>query len=519
MLSVMIVDDEPKVREGLKTIINWKEHGYFICGECANGIEGLDMAGKLKPDLVLVDIRMPEMDGLEFIENTKKEGCTSKFIILTGYSDFAYAKKAIRLNVYSYLLKPVEEEELLQIVKQIREAIIREKEVKDYIDSGKKYSRNSEIKAMLLADRECGKSGYCPGSAGLSSSRSFQVAVADIRDKVAGYNPDAVIKGIYMELFKNSRKEHFVFEIDGRICTVLSDGDTAINKRILKYLSDYIRGLLHTDILIALGRMTGDIADINISYMDAIRLVDKKFYFMHAGIAVWDELKDDPVFADDCASMRNDSEMDMNQYIEMLFVASEVGKKGRIETIVTELFTVLKLRKYPEMKFKGFCSNMLNAVYKRALERYPALAGMTPSDEERIAEVYDKADMRQLLNYFSVQLYRLADYIYDADSQKVIKKVIQYIEENYQMDLTLDMLGELFGYNSCYLGKVFRHYTGEHFNVYLEKVRIENAKALLMKGYKVRDVAYMTGFRNIDYFYLKFKKNVGISTSKFRKNV
>ena len=517
MFNVLIVDDEPKVREGLKTIINWKDHGYCICGECADGIEGLDMVGKLKPDLVLVDIRMPEMNGLEFIEKAKKAGCISKFIILTGYSDFTYTKKAIQLGVYSYLLKPVEEEELVQTINQIREAIICEREVTGYIDDGKKYSRDSVVKAILMGDKGCESSESHTKSDGFASSKMFQVAMADIRDKVAGYNPDAVIKGIYSELSKNSRNENYVFEIDGRICIVLADGDTARNKRTIKYLSVFIKGLIHTDVLLALGRMTEGLADINISYKDATGLIDKKFYFMNTGIAVWDELKDDPVLADACTPVRCGSETDIVQCIEKLFVASEVGDGNRIETIVSELFSILRNRKYSEMKFKGFCSNVLNAVYKKALEQYPVLAGTIPSDEERITGVDDKTDICQLLGYLIMQLGKLAEYISSVDTQKVIKKIIKYIEDNYHQDLTLDMLGGLFGYNSCYLGKVFRHYTGEHFNVYLEKVRIGIAKTLLLKGYKVSEVACRTGFKNIDYFYLKFKKNVGVSTKNLKE--
>ena len=518
MLKVMIVDDEPKVREGLKTIINWKDHGYCICGECADGIEGLDMVGKLTPDLILVDIRMPEMNGLEFIEKVKKEGCISKFVILTGYSDFAYTKKAIQLSVYTYLLKPVEEEELVQTIHGIRDLIMSEKEVTGYINDGKKYSRDSVIKAILMGDREYKKTENYANVIKFTSSKLFQVAVADIRDKVAGYNPDAVIKGIYSELFKNSRNDNFVFETDGRICIVLADGDISRNKRMLKNLSEYMLRLIHTDFLIALGRVTEGIADIDISYKDATSLIDKKFYFMHAGIAVWDELKEDAALADPCTLEQDRREIDIVQCIERLLIASEVGNRTRYEAIVSELFSVLKTRKYSEMKFKGFCSNILNAVYKKALEKYPVLTELIPIDEERVTGVYDKTDIQQLSIYFIAQLDKLAKYISSVDSQIVIKKIIQYIEDNYHQDLTLDMLGGLFGYNSCYLGKVFKHFTGKSFNDYMEKVRIENAKVLLMKGFKVSDVACMTGFKNLDYFYSKFKKNVGVSTSEYRKD-
>ena len=105
---------------------------------------------------------------------------------------------------------------------------------------------------------------------------------------------------------------------------------------------------------------------------------------------------------------------------------------------------------------------------------------------------------------------------FDADPQTVIKRIIRYIDENYQQDLTLELLGSLFATTAA-TSEDHKQHTGCHFNTYLENVRIEHAKRLLLQGYRAADVALKTGFRNIDYFYYKFKKNVGISTSEFRK--
>lgn len=516
MLKVMIVDDEPKVREGLKTIIKWEEYGYEICCECADGIEGLNMVGSLKPDLVMVDIRMPEMNGLEFIEKAKQEGCQSKFIILTGYADFSYTKKAIQLSVYSYLLKPVEEVELIQNILEIKNVLSKEKEVSSYINDGKIYSRDAAIKAALKGDGGFLKQECFLETSLLTSSKTFQVALADMRDIVTNYNPDSLIKGIYSQLFGNSKNLNFVFEIDGQVCIVLVDSETPRNKRILEKLSAYLSRITCREILITLGSKVEGIGDISKSYGNAVALIDKKFYFSSAGLLEWEELKYDIMFSDPCSDAKS-LEIDIPKCIEKLFVVAEVMNRSRMQEIIIDLFAVLRAKKYSEMKLKGFIVNLLNAVYEKTVEKHPLLSEVLPLGEDRVAGVYDKTNLNQLMEYFMLQMEKLIEIISTVDSQKVIKKIILYIESNYHRDLTLEMLGGLFGYNSCYLGKVIRQFTGEHFNTYLEKVRIEQAKILLQQGFKVSDVAYRTGFKNIDYFYLKFKKNVGLSTSEYKK--
>lgn len=171
-----------------------------------------------------------------------------------------------------------------------------------------------------------------------------------------------------------------------------------------------------------------------------------------------------------------------------------------------------------KMKFKGLCANIFTEVFRRASKSHPALKNTDTEIDELAAGLYDTLDIYSLSDYLIIKLKDLSGRILNIDSNIVIKKVLNYISNNYSKDLTLKMLGELFGYNSGYLGKAIKNYSGEAFNDYLEKVRIQKAMELLQKGYKAGDVACMVGFKNLDYFYFKFKKNVGVSTSEYKRN-
>lgn len=519
MLKVMIVDDEPKVRDGLKTIIDWNEYGYCICGESSDGVEGLCVVKEQNPDLILVDIRMPEMDGLEFIKQVKTLGCRSKFIILTGYSDFEYTKKAIQIGVNSYLLKPVEEDELIITVREIYDTIVKEKEMMNFIDNGRKHLRNSTLKSIMKGCMEHEKSDIFIENAENTSSKSFQAVIIRVNSGDAYEDLDALIRETGFCFFKNSDNTLHIFEMDGRTCVVFEGKNTDRNMDILNNTLESAKQRLKTSLFIAVGRTVDEIRGLRQSYQDALEIMENSFYYDHKYIAVCSEPGNGLINNMQSTNEKCSFVMDIPLCIEKLFVAAEIGDVSKIESISSGLFSALETRKYQEIKLKGLCFNVLNEVYKKALEHYPLLKDSLPASEDMMTGIYDKENMCRLKSYFTSQLVLLAEYIAGADSQAVMKKVVNYVDVNYGMDLTLELLGNLFGYNSGYLGKAFRQFSGESFNDYLEKVRIENAKLLLQEGYRACDVAYKTGFKNMDYFYFKFKKHVGVSTTEYKKHL
>jgi two-component system, response regulator YesN len=129
MLKVLLVDDEPFVTKALKVLINWEELGYSICGEASHGEEAVEIIKELKPDVVITDIRMPRMDGLELIRHCSEVlKANSEFIVLSGFNDFKYAQQAIKYRVKEYLLKPIDEDELIDRLKELSKEFSRKKE-------------------------------------------------------------------------------------------------------------------------------------------------------------------------------------------------------------------------------------------------------------------------------------------------------------------------------------------------------------------------------------------------------
>ena len=150
MLKVLIIDDEPYLREGLKHIVDWKANGFEICGEAADGDEGYRKILDLKPDIILLDIQMPGKLGLEILKDERKNGIEGRFIIISGYSNFKYAKEAIKYGVKEYLLKPIDEDELLEIALKLKKEIEEENKRKNSKDKNKQALLEYVLGQMIL---------------------------------------------------------------------------------------------------------------------------------------------------------------------------------------------------------------------------------------------------------------------------------------------------------------------------------------------------------------------------------
>jgi YesN/AraC family two-component response regulator len=376
-MTVLIVDDEATVREGLKAIIDWQACGFDICEEGADGGEGLSKMLSLRPELTLLDIKMPKLHGLEAAERARAAGYTGKIVILSGYSDFKYAQSAIRHGVDAYLLKPIEEDELIAVVAKAHEEIVQALKEAEMARYGRELARNDLLCGLLLG-RPCGEQELEAHGIGLNGG-PFRVVLVD-------FGPSGCPGGVDWITFMR------------------------------RYLRDALMGCA---------------------------VVEGKLGLLLRG-------KDVPTL--------------LPQAVE------EAGRSTGFEAVASIGKPITDFRDIP-------------LSYKDAL-------GALAKSAERAA------------------------------GQEVMPKLIAYVNKNYDQDLSLESLAERFGYNSAYLGKLFKRKTGDSFIHYVDKLRIERAELLLREGWpKIYDVCRMSGYSSLDCFYKKFRKHTGMRPSEYRKRV
>jgi two-component system response regulator YesN len=157
--KVLIVDDEPMIREGLQTLVDWNKYGFTVVGVGSNGREAVEKHVVLHPDLILIDIRMPGMDGLQAIEQIRKTDTDCHFLILSGYAEFDYAKQAIAHNVDGYILKPIDEDELESYVERISTQLKKQSEQQLNVEQSTVLLREEMLQKLATGKLDSGISG------------------------------------------------------------------------------------------------------------------------------------------------------------------------------------------------------------------------------------------------------------------------------------------------------------------------------------------------------------------------
>lgn len=508
MYKVLIVDDEPRIRDGLSTLIEWGELGFVVVDKAANGIEAMNKYKSLEPDLIIADIRMPEMNGLELVRAIRSAGGAMHVLILSGYADFEYAKQAMTLRIDGYLLKPVDEDELIDYLLKLKKELDQEYELKRLADLDRGTSAETAILAMLAED------GMKPDQPhAFRDWDAFEVLLI----KPHGLGTEEA--SAYAHIRKNLEDKFeptgrgIVFSIEPYIGLLLPGGAQ----------EEWSRRLMYQDIMAACSEQADDFtavagvpvhdwSELRYSYLTALDLMRRRFFLDSETIATAEA---GTPFLPPAQEGMNKQAVDGEAVAQKLYLALDIGSRESIEQQVEETAAALIGIGSGETEFKSELVQLLSAVLDKLSASRPELN--TREFRARLLELYTELHYRPFLHKVVGILADIAGSIDSSSSHSQIAKMIDLINRNYRENLKLEKLAELFNYNSAYLGKLFKSETGEHFNTYLDKVRIEHAKTLLEQGMKVYQVAEKVGYANVDYFHAKFRKYEGVSPSAYKK--
>jgi two-component system response regulator YesN len=481
-LTILICDDEDIVRQGLQMMIPWDELGFEIIGEAANGDEGYDFVANLRPDIVITDIRMPGRTGLEMLSDLKTSGITTKSIILTGYSDFEYARAAVSIGVKQFILKPVDEEELIEVLLELKSEIKHEREGIILRSAGEKAALDALVRGLFTGTADISEAEQKKELIG----ERFIVALAETEDET---------------LLQSDRDGLYAVTlgVDGTVGLLFTDVPKSDAEAALLNLMDDTH-------FAAMSDPVGSLHLIREAYNSAKNLFDMRFVFLKCGIMTPSRFKSYWKHDGDTDEIAND-----------IFAFVEINSAERITEKTEDLRLILSDGKYAPEAIKLICMDTVTDAVRRVRAGVRNPSGLPTSDD--ISALAKLPCLYDIINEMTDILIHISDANYGNTTRSNIEKVVDYINHNFEKELRLESLAQIFGYNSAYLGKVFTRHTGENFNNYLDRIRITEAKRLLESDkYKVYEVAEMVGFSNINYFHNKFKKLVGISPLAYKKN-
>lgn len=499
MHKVLIIDDEPTMREGLEYLIDWEAQGFKIIDNAENGKIGAEKIITHKPDLVITDIRMPGMDGLEMIKEVQNIGLSPQFIVLSGYSDFKYAKEAVSLGVFSYLLKPIDEDELIKELSKIKEDIELHKKQQQSLLQYKAYEISSKIKSYLLNQQ-------------FSVELKKNLQYRSFRLIGCLYNSAIINRNQIERLIPASdRLQIYTFNHGETLYILVLGSNKNSFDRYLRRLKTNIQ-IEKNSIIMAISDGVDSLEELPRIYAQIQLLKEKKYVY-------------------------DDEKILTSEFLGVPLNASNTFEK--IQLLKNRLAEVLKsnkLEKFPEIK-----SDFLDAYQKSGWEIeiikanlsevmiycLGSLTSMADDSELKkqrsniLSMIVSKRTLRDTLNGIEDIFRNIAlAYQESLESEDIIEKIIRYTKDNFEKELTMTDIAEKYNYSHSYLGKKFRSETGMSYHSYLDQIRIEEAKSLLSSSsLYIYEISEKVGYSSSDYFHKKFKKNIGLSPNQYRNKI
>lgn len=512
-MRIVVVEDEYRIRNGVVKLISKINPAYEVVGEAENGLIGIDIIELHKPDLVIVDIKMPEMDGIEMLMQLRKRGIYHKTVILSGYSDFEYAQKAIKIGVCEYLLKPITANDLEQTLKNVEKEINMEKMLKinqpqilnslEHIFQNLVLSNNDQTNEIYK---------YLYEKYGIDSNGEFAVVTIyvgadtdNIKNKVG-----KIITGLLHD-FHEAR--YFIFElvlhhelvilvyrcndflvlekyfqnviikeinregISGVVFGWVQFNGLVNLKRSLHMLRKELRWsiVLGDDVLISFPK-TQNINTKLIQYPINIELVAK------ASVCCFNIVKLNRLFEEFLSWWHKDL------YQPTGVIDSFVRFASSIITVIKEIDYDL----YKKIDQNEILQGIMNSITWNELRN--ALFG-----------IVKKISINKQNNMPIVNL--------------LVKKVLSMVEEFYRDGITLEQIAARLNITPEYLGSLFNKEVGVNFSTYIKEFRIKKAKELLIsKELKTYEVADKVGYPDPKYFCRVFKEVTGFTPGEYQKN-
>ncbi len=503
MSGVLVIDDQHIVRTGIIKMIQDLEQDFGKIYEASNGEDALKIAKAHMPDILLVDIKMPGIDGLQFIENLKNENLNAHIIIISAYDDFRFTKKAINYKVDDYVLKPVSKDELYEILTTAKRKI--EKYKHEDVHSQKK---EMQYDCILFYE-------FLTGNNVFINTNNLYAKI-----KLPTVNPKYRIAIFHFSKVETRRIIRFKEVADREFCMshipILSFYIDIYKKLIYVLNINDTHNCLLKNILKSISKQKSFIISCGLSEtLEGISAL--KNLYRQADIA----LKESIFKKSDLCAFTNIQRhlkvlINIDKY-KMILDALRCEKKDKADRLLDEIFLWIQKEGVCAYDTQAIMLDMVNYLHMHIVCTYPKIDII---EDARIGLKSSKS----ILGIKSV-VKRFIDNIYNhikeqnlmVDTNWIINYIINYIENNYEKDISLTYISNELSMNYSYVSSLFSQKTGVQFSKYLLKIRLEKAKDLLEKSnIKIYELGKKVGFYDSKHFNKTFKKYFGITPGQYK---
>ncbi|WP_179090263.1 response regulator [Paenibacillus sp. FSL H8-0548] len=529
-ISMIVLDDIVTVIDGISLGIPWSDYGIEIVGTALDGEEGLTMAQELQPDIILTDIRMPVMDGLELTRSIIETHPSCKVILLSGFTEFTYAQQAIRLGAFDFISKPFSLEDIVEVVlKAVKEIEIeRSKHKRIYemearVRESKPLLRQEYFNLLIRhsSSEESAREKW--GFLEISMRREgFIIMVVEI-DRFSKSTQALPISEIELTRFalQNILEETIAAYTEGvvfresmnRLVVIYNSTGLMDPGMLAEICCNHCAQFSRYTVSIGISLEISLISEIHHGYQQAVSALSYNFYTGGNGVFRYGD------FEQMGQHMRTYS---LDQEKELLFALRSGNQELALGVLQQIYENCAKLEPLPQPQHLIMMYDELVFIIFRVLEEKlhaDELNGLKADIEDnKKKNRISLSELQKSLEQLCLKGCDLQDKYRTTEAERVIHKAIKYVNSHLHLDLSVNECAKLVHLSSSYFSNLFKKVTGQTFLQFVTNERIDRAKQMLMKGHQVQEVAAQIGYEDRRYFSEIFKKNTGLTPSEFKQS-
>ena len=500
MYRVLVVDDEKLEREGIRFLLSMEE-GEWEIYEAANGKLALNELRSHKIDLMLTDIKMPHMDGLELSKKAREEYPGLEIIIFSGYGDFSFAQEAIRYGVTDYVLKPVDPDRFHETIQKIQAAITSRKDKEQQSMKEKSFLQQYFLLSFIYSgDQERLKDAE--GIVDLAMWKEWHCAILIESDEAFFESANDEVPE---EIMEELRRSFFYLNLNGRQSLLLFKDVYCDYVLVAKNVYTLLKRLHPVRFHLAVSRRFDGYQELPDIMEQLEQQMEEKFY--HPDIHVYTSEEDEE---------KNTREEEQDSRL-MEKISEDISRKD-----VKQLWSHFRSLASKYQSNTQFSAMYVKFVFSNVIQE---LFQENQFSEERkldheVERLYSCTNLKQILAITQENIKEYEEFLERSmsDSRDEVASVKNYIYQHYAEDLSLETLAEKVYLSSGYLSFIFKKETGMNLNRFIRVVRMEKAKELLCNSnMKVAQVSEQVGIPNVSYFCRSFREYYGSSPESYRK--
>lgn len=521
MYSLLIVDDEPLVREGLRRSIAWEELGFQIVGEAANGVEALKIAESLKPDVMITDMRMTVMDGTELIENAVRQHPQMQLVIMTAYNEFAFAKTAIDYNVFAFITKPAPNAEICRVFERLRRKMDQEKSLSDKLRSYHSYRADELFSRIIFSEEDTGNlTGALRECLTAEPQQSFFVALLEI----AASGGTANARQLYQLL--NEKLEYSASTFGSCICkSRLSDtqavllvfteaGDVSAKTAFLQDIQQKFEQESGVQLTVGISSAFQELSNIRKAFRQSAEALR---FQSHSGTGKIIDYHSVSRLRSQTPSLTPE---DIERVLKGLLEEEREACFGFVQTYFAGLSDINADIRIVKTSMTELCTTVLRSLFRN----YYTIQLVFGKAIRPAADLQGLNTLTEIFAYLLRFLERTELFVscmkpvlgIDRQYRPVVSEAVAFIAENYSNKVRIPDIAERLHISESRLIHLFKEDTGFTINEFLTEYRIRLAQILIRsRAYNLYEIADLVGYENPITFRKAFCKIVGTIPSRY----